>query len=258
MSLSVDPAAAMSSAAVSATRSMLVPDASTLLNDASLTLLTIMGPQVSSLRIVSLLSHYLPDSVSSFENPPFHFDPSLSNTQLVLLTIASLISQPVHSLAPVVGPVQSVISFSSAANYIDQNSSFGANASIIVNPVSFSDAMASINTDLTGSGWNFSGIGVAGFGQMTQFGPNTSNGPSLPPLPPTLQNLSVDRPRLPAVPLSSPLVHDPEDTLPVTSKIANTIKGQIQMQHSTYWTNDSSHGPETFQAHRRQHRDPSK
>lgn len=62
-SLPVDHAAATSSIAVSATRSMLAPDASTLLNDASFPVPTITGAQVSSLQIALLLiSHDSPES----------------------------------------------------------------------------------------------------------------------------------------------------------------------------------------------------
>lgn len=91
--------------------------------------------------------------------------------------------------------------------------------------------MANINAELDGYGWNFSGIGVAGFGQgipTPQFHSNTSDDPQLPPSLPIPKNSSPDRPHLPAVPFPSPPVFVPgDDTLPNTS---NTTKGRLSVR----------------------------
>ncbi|KAF8121441.1 hypothetical protein EV363DRAFT_1185904 [Boletus edulis] len=94
-------------------------------------------------------------------------------------------------------------------NYVNSDISFGQNGRTAADPISFSDEMTNIHPGLAGGGWNFSAIGLDVFDPNLHPPPqfDTVADPPLPPLPPVPQEITPGRPRLPAVPLPSPLIN---------------------------------------------------
>jgi hypothetical protein len=101
-----------------------------------------------------------------------------------------------------------------SGTYISPQTTFG-----FADGLSFSDTMRSIDTDFSEDSWNFSEIRLELFEpppvshvQLTQFnGTTASSEPELPPLPPVEYNPSPTRPRLPAIPPSSPPKEQPQE-----------------------------------------------